>query len=259
MTDVKVYLYCFLFHGMSFPLYTISLFLPTIIQELGYASWKAQLLSTPPYVLAFIVTMLTAYTAQRVGRRAPFILAGFGLAIIGYIVLIASPTVGGKYVATFIIVVGVYAANALLLAWPSENVAGATKRNTALAMVISIGNCGAIIGTQLYRIPLGGLANKNYHVSQGLTIVWLGIGIASCLALWYVLGRENARRDREIGRIAGEGQLEAGAGEGDAKATATGVNLTLAARLEKDAARREDVAREWRELGDRRLTWRYQL
>lgn len=47
MTSLQVYGYCFLFHGFSFGLYTLSLFLPSIIQGLGYKSWQAQLLSVP--------------------------------------------------------------------------------------------------------------------------------------------------------------------------------------------------------------------
>lgn len=231
-----MYGFCFLFHGVSFSLYTISLFAPTIILDLGYTSWQAQLLTTPPYVFSFLVTMAVAWTAKRTARRAPYIIGSILVAIVGYIVLITSPTVGGQYVALFLIVGGVYPADALLLAWPSENIAGATKRNTALAMVISIGNVGAIIGTQLYRVPLGGLENTSYHVSEGLTILWLGIGLAACSFLWWRMSRANAHRKRVL-----EGQAEGSEGfKGDEEKT------------------REEISREWRELGDRRLAWQYQ-
>lgn len=266
LTDPKVYLYCTLFHGMSFALYTISLFLPSIIQGLGYKSWQAQLLTTPPYVLAFIVTMGTAFTAKRVAMRAPFIIGGFCLAGLGYIVLLTSPTIGGKYVATFLIVCGVYAGNALLLAWPSENVAGATKRNTALAMQISIGNVGAIIGTQLYRQPLGKLRNANYHVSIGLTFIWLAIGVASASALWVIMARENRRRAaiRE-----GAGVETSGAGDvppADSSRSSTSGVVSQADEKGRvtvtfldDAHRsREDIAKEWAELGDARVAHVYQ-
>lgn len=234
--DPLVYGFCFLFHGVSFSLYTISLFAPTIIQELGYASWQAQLLTTPPYVFSFVVTMIVAWTAKRTGRRAPYIIGSILVAIVGYIALITSPTVGGKYTALFLIVGGIYPADALLLAWPSENIAGATKRNTALAMVISIGNVGAIIGTQLYRVPLGGLKNTNYHVSEGLTILWLGIGLSACSFLWWRMSRANAYRKRVL-----EGQAEGSEGF-----------------KREEEKTREEISREWRELGDRRLTWQYQ-
>ncbi|CAO1629429.1 unnamed protein product [Parajaminaea phylloscopi] len=239
VTDVKVYLYCFLFGGMSFALYTISLFLPTIIVGMGYKSWQSQLLTVPPYVLGFIVTMSSSWTSMRVGKRAPFILAGFALAAIGYIVLLTSPTVAGKYVSVFLIVAGVYSGNGILLAWPSENIAGATKRNTALAMQISFGNgFGAIVGTQLYRTPLGGLPNKNFHVSIGLTFVWLAIGASCCAALWVILARENKRRAALLQERYGD----------EAQARDLAGNKT-----------REEVAEEWARLGDKRVEFVYQI
>jgi hypothetical protein len=66
-------------------------------------------------------------------------------------VLITSPTVGGKYTAVFLAAAGIYAANALLLAWPSENIMGQTKRAVGLAAMITIGNIGSIIGTNVSR------------------------------------------------------------------------------------------------------------
>lgn len=70
---------------------------------------------------------------------------------------------------------------------------GQTFRATGLAMVISIGDVGAIVGTQLYRIPLGGVANKNYHISYALTIVYLGLGAITAGSLWFGLDRANKK------------------------------------------------------------------
>ncbi|RWA03164.1 hypothetical protein EKO27_g11940, partial [Xylaria grammica] len=47
--DPKCWLYGLGFHTMSLPLYTLSLFLPTIINNLGYTAAIAQLLTVPPY------------------------------------------------------------------------------------------------------------------------------------------------------------------------------------------------------------------
>ena len=57
----QVYGYCFLFHGFAFALYTLSLFLPTIIQSLGYKSWQAQLLSTPVRAISTTEPFLQCY------------------------------------------------------------------------------------------------------------------------------------------------------------------------------------------------------
>jgi MFS transporter, ACS family, DAL5 transporter family protein len=45
LSDPLAYLYGLLFHGSAFALYSISLFLPTIIKNLGFATWKVMTLS----------------------------------------------------------------------------------------------------------------------------------------------------------------------------------------------------------------------
>jgi len=151
LKDPKVWLYGLSFHAMSLPIYTLSLFLPTIIRDLGYTAAQAQLLSTPPYVAAFILTMASAVYAERTKLRAPFIIASSALAIVGYIVLITSHRPGVSYTGTIIATSGLYSATAIVLSWPANNVSGQTKRAVANAMQLSIGNMGAILGTQLYR------------------------------------------------------------------------------------------------------------
>jgi len=151
LKDPKIWLYGFCFQTMAMPIYTLSLFLPTIISELGYTAAQAQLLSIPPYAVAFITTMSVALVAEKKKRRAPFIIGGSIVAIIGYVVLLTSkrPLVG--YAGTIIVAGGVFPATAVVLSWPANNVSGQTKRATASAMQISIGDIGPIIGTQLYR------------------------------------------------------------------------------------------------------------
>ena len=52
--DYKMWLGMLIYMGCDMPLYAFSLFLPTIISELGYKTTKAQLLSVPPYAAAAI-------------------------------------------------------------------------------------------------------------------------------------------------------------------------------------------------------------
>ena len=93
--------------------------------------------------------MFLAYLSRVYSIRAPFILSSAALSTLGYLVLIASPTTGGQYVGVFLALSGIYSGNALLLAWPSENILGKTKRAIGLAMVIGLGDIGAIVGTQV--------------------------------------------------------------------------------------------------------------
>lgn len=131
---------------MSLPLYTLSLFLPSIIRDLGYTAAQAQLLTVPPYAFAFFTTLTIAILSEKTQRRAPFIFGSTSFAIIGYILLLSSHKPGPSYTGVFFAAGGIYPSVALVLAWPANNVSGQTKRAVANAMQIMIGNLGAVLG-----------------------------------------------------------------------------------------------------------------
>lgn len=227
LRDPKCILYCLAYHTMSLPLYTLSLFLPTIIKSLGYTSGEAQLLTVPPYALATILTVIVATISERTGKRAPFIIAAVLVAIIGYAILLGnSDTVthvsakgvktvsiahpGISYLGTFFCTAGIYPATALVLSWPAVNVSGATKRATAGGMQITIGNLGAVIGTQLYRSGDTPKFVRGHATAMG----YLGANVVVCVVLWVVLKRENARKEKLALQSRG---AEDDVGEGDEK------------------------------------------
>lgn len=193
--DPKVWLYGLGFHTMSLPLYTLSLFLPTIIKELGYTAAQAQLLTVPPYAVATTLTVIVAVASQHTHIRAPFIMGGSALAILGYILLLTDNRPGVSYVGTILAASGIYPATAIVLSWPANNVSGQTKRATANAMQISIGNLGAVLGTQLYRDE----SKPRFFVGHGFAMGYLIANVVVVGTLWWVLKRENQRRDRGAG------------------------------------------------------------
>ena len=192
LNDPKVWLYGLGFHTMSLPLYTLSLFLPTIITELGYTAAQAQLLTVPPYAVAFILTLTVAILSERLKIRAPFIMGGSALAAIGYIILLSDRKAGVSYLGTIFAAAGIYPATAIVLSWPANNVSGQTKRCTANAMQISIGNLGAVIGTQLYRSNDG----PRFFLGHGFALGYLCANVVVVGILWAVLRAENTKRDK---------------------------------------------------------------
>ncbi|KAL4880894.1 major facilitator superfamily domain-containing protein [Aspergillus karnatakaensis] len=188
--DPKVWLYGLGFHTMSLPLYTLSLFLPSIIRALGYSAARAQLLTVPPYALGFITTITVAILSERTRRRAPFIMGSSAFACIGYIILITGKQPGVQYTGTFFCCAGIYPAVAIVLSWPANNVSAQTKRAIANAMQISIGNLGAVLGTQLYRTE----TEPRYYLGHGFALGYLVANIIVVFILWQVLNRENAKK-----------------------------------------------------------------
>ena len=80
LKDWKTYTGSMIYMGCDGSLYAFSLFLPTIIKELGYASVKAQLLSVPPYAVAAVLTIVIGFVADRTQQRG---LCNIGMSFFG--------------------------------------------------------------------------------------------------------------------------------------------------------------------------------
>ncbi|KAI0343420.1 MFS general substrate transporter [Trametopsis cervina] len=225
LTDHLVWGYALLFHGFAFVLYTLSLFLPTIIAGLGFATWKAQLMTVPPNALAAIGIGCGAWLAARTRRRAPLVIGCGVIAIIGYIILATTKTPGAQYVGVHFASLGVYTGNALILSWPSENVSNQTKRAVSVAMQITIGDLGAVTGVLIYRPEFSKHLYRKPHI---ISIGYVTFSIVIASLLWWWMAKENRRRDIIVAE-APEGKVE-------------------------DVDIEEKIR-----LGDRHLLWRYQV
>lgn len=109
--DWKIWVNMLITIGIFTPLYSISLFLPTILKELGYSNNKAQLMTVPPYVLACICTIAASYFADRAGQRGIFCLGFQAIAIIGFLLLVTNDVPNVQYVGTFLAAAGKFVQN----------------------------------------------------------------------------------------------------------------------------------------------------
>lgn len=163
---------------------------------MGYTSAQSQLLTIPPYAVATIFTVFWAVLSEKYAKRGLFIIITSSIAIVGYIILLAnknpSAHPGVSYAGTFLAATGIYPSVALVLSWPAINVSGQTKRATANAMQISIGNLGAVLGTQLYR-PI---TAPRYVLGHGFALGYLCANILVVGTLWWKLESENKEKQR---------------------------------------------------------------
>jgi MFS family permease len=172
-------------------------------------------MTIPPYALATLFTILWAWLSEHMRIRSPFILTTTSLAIIGYIILLSNhdPThrPGLSYVGTFFAAVGIYPSTALSLAWPANNVSGQTKRAVACAMQITVGNLGAVLGTQLYRTETA----PRYVLGHGFALGYLVANLVVTGTIWLTLGRENRKREELVGEGGMQDVLESEEWKGD--------------------------------------------
>lgn len=193
--DVKVWLYTIAWMGQALPLYTVTLFLPTIIANLGYSAANAQLLTVPPYAFATVFSIGIALLSERYQTRGPFIIGSCILSIIGYTLLLSDHRVGVQYLGTFFVCAGIFPSAALIFTWIASNVSGQVKRCVAAAIQISIGDIGAVVGCQLYRPD----ESPRYPLGHGMALGFVVGTLVTSLLLWYLLVKENRRRDEITG------------------------------------------------------------
>lgn len=99
--DWKIWVNMFITIGIFTPLYSISLFLPTIIKELGYTANATQLMTVPVYVVACFCTICGSLVSDKFGQRGPFMMGFCLVAITGFVMLISSDAPTIQYAGTF--------------------------------------------------------------------------------------------------------------------------------------------------------------
>ena len=173
--------------------YSTSFFIPTILKELGWTAVQAQILTIPIYVASFVIALIMAVYTDRLRHRYAFIMAGILISTIGYVVLLAQRHVplGAKYFALYLIVIGAYVAQPIVLVWVTNNMGGHYKRSINSAMQVGFGNVGGIIASNIFISKEAPLYLRGYTTSLGL--LWM-CGVGSTVLL-IGMSRENKIRD----------------------------------------------------------------
>lgn len=135
------------FFAIITPIYSFSLFLATIIKDLGYGRVKAQLLTVPPNIGGFLTVLLAGYISDGYRLRGPFMLLGQIVAVIGYIMLISTDRSLVNYDGTFLVAGGAFPTSPLVMDWLSNNLAPHYVRATGTRFQIMIANTAAFVAT----------------------------------------------------------------------------------------------------------------
>ncbi|KAH7072659.1 major facilitator superfamily domain-containing protein [Paraphoma chrysanthemicola] len=188
----QTYFCSFIWFFLLVPLYSFTLFLPSIISGMGYTATTAQLFTVPPNMAAFFTVLITAYYSDKLKNRGYFIIGGAIVAIGGYIMLLVATTNAVRYAGTFLVAIGVFQGSPMIMAWISNNVAPHYVRAVAVGVVISIANCSAFIGTFIYLQKDAPKYVLGHAVSLGALVITVILASIQVLYLKW----ENKKRDR---------------------------------------------------------------
>ena len=174
--------------------------------SMGHSAVTSQALTAPPYLISFLIVLVTAHLSDRWHSRGLFISFQALLASLGYAMIALAGAMGarpgwryaGVYPASF----GFFSAVTLIITWTINNRESESGQGTGLAMLNFIGQLGPFLGTHLYPREDG-----PYYV-KGMSICACFMLLVSCLALVLrqILSVKNAHMTIEKAIAEGEDQ-----------------------------------------------------
>ena len=147
-----------------------------------YSALASQALSAPPYFVAFLVVLVTAFLSDRSQNRSYYVIFHAILGALGYL----SIAIGGmlradskwRYAGVYPAAAGFFSAITLILTWTINNQDSNSKRGTGVVMLNLLGQFGPLVGTRLYPD-----SDKPYYV-KGMTVCSIFMFLVSLQAWW---------------------------------------------------------------------------
>lgn len=152
-------------------LFGLAYFTPSIVQSLGYNTSRAQLMSVPPFVVAFVLSMTGAYVSDKYRCRGIVAMFSSFLCVMGFGVFLGATTPHVQYGSLFFSISGTYLAAPTLSTWSANNAAPHARRATAIAIGFIMTNSGGILATWL----LGSLSPAPRYLKATRTLLTFSV------------------------------------------------------------------------------------
>ncbi|KAI0168986.1 MFS general substrate transporter [Hypoxylon sp. FL1284] len=201
LKDIKTWLPPLMYFSCNVSFSSLPVFLPTILQNMGFTAINAQGLSAPPYFLSFFMCILTTWISDKTRQRGLMIIGLSIVAGVGYVLLATCESVGVRYFGVFLAAAGVFPAISNLLPWTMNNQGSDSKRGAGIALLNIIGQCGPLLGTRVFPATDAPFYVKGMGICAG----FMFFNALLALALRTYLAWENKKFEKndEAARQAG--------------------------------------------------------
>jgi ACS family tartrate transporter-like MFS transporter len=196
LIDPRVFALALVNFGVLLGAYGVQLWLPQIVQGMGFSNSETGVVVALPYTLAMGAMILWGRSSDRRRERIwhvalPALLAAVGLAIVS---MTESDLV--SFVALTVAVIGILCANALVFSLPGSFLHGPAAAG-GIALIVSISSLGGFLGPTI----VGVLKERSGSYASGMAALSLGLVLSAVIVL--TLGRAMALRSAMLGPKAG--------------------------------------------------------
>ncbi|KAJ1323548.1 MFS transporter ACS family allantoate permease [Microdochium nivale] len=184
---------------LGVPIQSVALFMPQIIQRLGYSTIKTNLYTVAPNVGGAVMLLILAFSSDLLRIRFPFIMLGFALSFTGFIIYAAIPDVQAQlqlaYYACFMMVWGTSAPSVLLSAWYNNNIAHEGRRVVLTSVGVPLANLMGLVSSNIFRER----ERPKYPTALITTACFGASGCVIAGLLGGFMMFDNSRRNRRAG------------------------------------------------------------
>ncbi|KAK8062334.1 Major facilitator superfamily domain- general substrate transporter [Apiospora hydei] len=193
LCDWRLWGHYLVYFGISTPFSSLSLFTPSITAGLGFKDLEAQLMTVPPYAVAYVVQILTSYSADHFNARG---LHSAVLATIGAVGFLASAVLpadaySARYGCLIVAASGAFSCIPPLLGWLSSNIFATASVGLAIALNIGLGGApGQIVGVFIYKPEEAKTGYPTGHWVNAALLLMVAVG---CVMLRLYYGWRNRK------------------------------------------------------------------
>ncbi|NMG28899.1 MFS transporter [Aromatoleum evansii] len=166
LANPKVLALAMIYFGTSAGLYTLGIWAPQIIKQLGVSSMTVGFLNAIPPIVSVVAMVLWSRHSDRTGERTWHVILACLAAATGLVVAGGASTVVGLIAALTLVNVGISCAKPPLWSMPTTFLSGAAAA-TGIATINSIGNLGGFAGPAM----IGWVKDQTGSFTGGLYFV----------------------------------------------------------------------------------------
>ncbi|RYO74870.1 hypothetical protein DL766_008153 [Monosporascus sp. MC13-8B] len=193
LTDWRLYGHYAIYFAVSLPFSSLSLFTPSIVSGLGYFDLQAQLMTVPPWAVAYVCQIIVSWLGDHFNARAYACAGAAAVGAIGFLVsaLLPAAEYAGRYGCLIVGAAGAFSCIPPMLGWLTSNMWSTASIGLAVALNVSIGaGLGQIPGVWIYKADE---AARGYPTGHGVNCAMLFFVSLGALALRYYYALRNGR------------------------------------------------------------------
>ncbi len=166
LADLRVLALALVYFGTSAGLYTLGIWAPTIIKQLGLSSMQVGFLNSIPPTVAVIVTVLWSWHSDRTNERTWHVVLACLFAAAGLALAGNAAGVVGVVAALTVVNIGITSSKPPLWSMPTLFLSGHAAA-AGIATINSIGNLGGFVGPAM----IGWIKDRTGSFAGGLYFV----------------------------------------------------------------------------------------